>query len=102
MLIQLKKFGTLLSSRPSGKEAFLAFQPTLKTLKEKERIDIDFKGVLILGPSWADEFLTPMFSRYKNRIKLRNTNNQSVKATLGLLESIRKNKFNKFINSNAS
>ena len=89
MLIQLKKFGTSLSSRPSGKEAFSAFQPTLKEIRDDENIDIDFEGVLVLGPSWADEFLTPIFDKYKKRVTLHNTNNPSVKVTLELLKKIR-------------
>lgn len=92
MLIQLKKFGTTLSSRPSGKEAFLAFKPTLNELKKGEQIDIDFEGVIVLGPSWADEFLTPIFEQYKNNINLLNTDNPSVKATLDMLNDIRATK----------
>lgn len=89
MLIQLKKFGTTLTSRPAGKEAFAAFQPTLKELKQEEAVDIDFEGVIVLGPSWADEFLTPIIDRYKDKVGLLNTDNPSVKATLELLEKIR-------------
>lgn len=90
MLIQLKKFGTTLTSRPAGKEAFFAFQPTLKEVREDEHIDIDFEGVIVLGPSWADEFLTPILNQYKERVGLRNTENPSVKATLELLDKIRR------------
>lgn len=90
MLIQLKKFGTTLTSRPTGKEAFSAFQPTLKEMGVGEQIDIDFEGVLVLGPSWADEFLTPLLDQYKNRVNLLNTNNPSVMATLELLGKIRR------------
>lgn len=93
MLIQIKKFGTTLSSRPTGKEAFAAFQPTLKEVKQDEFLDIDFAGVIVLGPSWADEFLTPIFEKHKNKINLLNTENPSVKATLELLEQIRKSGF---------
>jgi len=89
MLIKLKKFGTSLSSRPSGKEAFSAFQPTLKEIGDNENIVIDFEGVLVLGPSWADEFLTPIFTKYEERVSLQNTDNPSVKVTLELLKKIR-------------
>ena len=60
MLIQVKKFGTTLSSRPAGKEAYAAYLPTLNEIGDKEEVDIDFEDVLLLGPSWADEFLTPI------------------------------------------
>lgn len=90
MLIELKKFGTILVSRPNGREAFLAFQPVLNTLKSGEAIEIDFDGVVALGPSWGDEFLSPIFKRYKDQVKLVNHENASVKATLQILEEIRK------------
>lgn len=89
MLIQLKKFGTTLTSRPAGKEALSAFQSTLNEVRSGDHIDIDFDGVIVLGPSWADEFLTPILDQYKERVALQNTNNPSVKATLELLEKIR-------------
>jgi|GEM_PF-1008050 len=60
MNIALKKFGTTLVSRPAGKEAWLAFQPVLKEVTENEQIIVDFKDVVVLTPSWADEFLTPL------------------------------------------
>lgn len=90
MKIIMKKFGTTLTSRPAGKEAFLAFQPTLKEMKKGETIEVDFEDVLVLGPSWADEFITPLLERYKDKVVLVNTKNPSVKATLELLQSIRK------------
>ena len=84
MIIELKKFGTTLVSRPSGKEAWLAFQPSLKDVSNNEDIVVDFAGVLVLTPSWADEFLTPLRSRFKNKVKLSNTENASIKATLDI------------------
>ena len=60
MIVQIKKFGTTLVSRPSGKEAWLAFQPVLNQISTTEEIIVDFEGVVVLTPSWADEFLTPL------------------------------------------
>lgn len=85
MIIQLSKFGTTLVSRPSGKEAWLAFQPTLSEVPESEEIIVDFEGVLVLTPSWADEFLSPLYNKFKDNVKLRNTDNPSVTATLAIL-----------------
>ena len=85
MIIQIKKFGTILVSRPAGKEAWLAFQPTLKEVSDTEKVLVDFKDVLVLTPSWTDEFLTPLRVRFNDRIKLINTDNASVKATLTIL-----------------
>ena len=85
MIIQVKKFGTTLVSRPSGKEAWLAFQPVLRDIPDNEEILVDFADVLVLTPSWADEFLTPLRNRFKERVKLLNTNNPSIIATLDIL-----------------
>jgi len=89
MIIQLKKFGTTLVSRPSGKEALLAFEPMLNQIGENEEIIIDFEGVIVLTPSWADEFLTPLSNRFDERIQLRNIENSSIKATLSILNQIK-------------
>lgn len=86
MTIELNKFGTTLVSRPAGKEAWLAFQPILKDVPDSEEIAVDFDGVLVLTPSWADEFLTPLRSRFNDKVKLINTDNASVKATFDILD----------------
>ena len=86
MIIRLNKFGTTLVSRPSGKEAWLAFQPTLNDISETEEVIVDFEGVLVLTPSWADEFLTPLWTRFNRQVKLINKDNPSVAATLSTLE----------------
>lgn len=88
MVIQLKKFGTLLISRQAGKEALAAFEPTLREIKDEEIITIDFEGVSTLAPSWADEFLTSLFRRYQNRLSLHTSDNASVQATVKFLEQI--------------
>lgn len=85
MIIKLNKFGTTLISRPSGKEAYLAFQPTLRGYGESEAIEVDFEGVEVLTPSWADEFLTPLFNTHKNLVSLRNITNPSVVESLKIL-----------------
>lgn len=85
MIIPLKKFGTTLVSRPSGKEAWLAFQPVLNEISEDEEIIVDFQDVVVLTPSWTDEFLTPLQKQFKNRVKLHNISNPSVIATLAIL-----------------
>lgn len=85
MRIELKKFGEILVSRPAGHEAYLAMSAYLtKGLPEDEVIEIDFSGVKVLTPSWADEVITKVARDFKN-IKLLNTINPTVKATLKTL-----------------
>ena len=88
MRIQLKKFGTTLTSRQMGKEALAAFQPSLKELSEGENLELDFEGVNTFSPSWGDEFLTPLMERFGTKMMLLHTQNPSVKETLAFLESI--------------
>ena len=92
MRVHLNKFGTILVFRQNGKEAFAVFQPTLKELKDNEKLELDFEGVATLSPSWGDEFLSPLLQTYGDRLVLLNTTNLSVKATLELLESVNNNK----------
>ena len=85
MTIAIKKFGITLVSRPAGREAWLAYQPVLKEMSSDENIIVDFDGVVVLTPSWADEFLTPLKNEFKEKVKLINITNPSVKATLAIL-----------------
>ncbi|MCL5010998.1 MAG: DUF4325 domain-containing protein [Patescibacteria group bacterium] len=95
MIIELKKFGTTLISRQTGREAFSALQPFLKDVKENEMVKVDFTGVLTFSPSWGDEFLTPLLNTYGERLTLRNTSNPSVQATLDILEQTTGKNFTK-------
>ncbi len=93
MRIELKKFGTTLISRQSGKEAFSAFQSTIVGIAKDENVEIDFDGVVTFSPSWGDEFLTPLLNQFGDRLVLFPTNNPSVKITIKLLEDINKRQF---------
>ncbi|MFH1187795.1 MAG: DUF4325 domain-containing protein [bacterium] len=93
MTIYLKKFGTTLTGRQFGKEAFSAFKPSLREVKEDEGVEVDFEGVITFTPSWGDEFLSPLLDEFGDRVILKNTENLSVQATLELLERIHNKKF---------
>jgi len=85
MRIELKKIGEVLVSRPAGREAFLVISAyNLKDLTEDEEIEIDFSGVKVIAPSWADEVITKIAERFKN-VKLLNAENETVQATLKTL-----------------
>jgi len=85
MKIEIKKFGDMLMSRPAGREAYLALSAYLtKGVDRKESLEIDFGGVKVLAPSWADEVITPLAQEFEN-IKLLNTENSTVRATLATL-----------------
>ena len=85
MKIEIIKFGEILISRPAGREAFLAMSAYLtKDVAADEIIEIDFSGVKVLTPSWADEVITKVAQKFKN-VKLLNTENATVQATLKTL-----------------
>ncbi|MDD4995617.1 MAG: hypothetical protein PHW53_04105 [Patescibacteria group bacterium] len=93
MKIELKKFGTILISRPAGKDAYASFQSTLSELKPDEKLEIDFSGITTFSPSWGDEFLTPLVNQLKDRLILLPADNPSVKITLQLIEDTQGVKF---------
>ncbi|MDR1695095.1 MAG: STAS-like domain-containing protein [Endomicrobium sp.] len=85
MRIQISKFGNLLVSRPEGKEAFLAAKAYTLKAGESEFI-LDFAGVDVLTPSWADEFIGGIKREFQNTsIKYENTSNPSVQETLNMI-----------------
>jgi len=95
MTIFLKKFGTTLSGRQFGRESFAAFKPSLRNVKNKDKVVVDFEGVVTFTPSWGDEFLGSLLDKFGKRLILKNTDNLSVQATLKILEKVRKINFSR-------
>jgi hypothetical protein len=85
-IIQLKKIGTVLISRPAGLESFNAIRPGLN---KEELIQIDFDQVLTVTPSWLDEFLTQLANWNGGKVELLPTKNPSVLVTLPVLGEAR-------------
>ena len=85
MKIELVKFGDVLISRPDGREAYLVLLANqLKDLLPSEPIELDFKGVKVLAPSWADEVITKIASSY-DVVKLVNIESNVINAALDTL-----------------
>ena len=82
--IKLKQFGEMLLSRPAGREAWLVAQAYSLPKNNADEIIVDFDGVLVLSPSWADEFITKLKEKY-TKVELINTSNASVKASLEII-----------------
>lgn len=95
MFIELKKFGTTLTSRDDGREAYSAMQSVLKNVSIDEGVELDFDGVNTFSPSWGDEFITPLFKKFGNKLILRNLKNPSVEVTLNVIEKANKIELNK-------
>jgi hypothetical protein len=94
MTIKISKFGYVLTSRQSGKDAYAAFLPTLSNVEDGEEVVVDFDGVNTFSPSWGDEFLTPLRERFGDVVRLMNASNPSVSLTLETLEEIHGYKWN--------
>ena len=93
MIIFFKKFGTTLNGRQFGRESFTAFDSSLENIGKDENVIVDFDGVVTFTPSWGDEFLNPLVSKFGKRLILKNTKNPSVQASLKILEEVYKKKF---------
>ncbi|KKP89263.1 MAG: hypothetical protein UR94_C0041G0006 [Parcubacteria group bacterium GW2011_GWA2_36_10] len=95
MLIELKKFGVTLTSRDDGREAYSAMQPVLKSIKAGEEVEINFSGINTFSPSWGDEFITPLFKNFGDKLLLSHLENPSVKLTLDTIEIANKINLNR-------
>ena len=86
MKIEIKKFGEILTSRPAGHDAALAMKAYMKPGPD-ERIELDFNGVLAMGPSWLDEVLTALRKEYgSERVICLPTDNPSIIESLKIIE----------------
>lgn len=86
MILLMRNFGEKLDSSPAGREAWLAIQPRLREMEATEAITLDFSGVLLLTPSFADEFVSLFVSDFPGRVVLSHTQeNITVRKTLEFL-----------------
>lgn len=81
--IHAKEFGKVLSSRDLASRALLITIMNLdKTKIPLVSIEIDFSGVKVLGPGWADQFVSGLRSKYPELVTVLPTDNASVKESL--------------------
>ncbi len=64
MIIQMSKFNTVLNGRPAGREDFLRIAQIVNGSAEKDNVILDFSGVEVLTPSYADELLQGLRGKY--------------------------------------
>ena len=89
MKLQMEKFGTILISRPAGREAALAALAYSIPKVGNETIELDFTNVDVLTPSWTDEFLQTLETQVgKNRINIIEGTNPSVQMTMKTLREL--------------
>ncbi len=89
MTIQMLKFNTVLNGRPSAKEAASRIQQIVNGSAEREDVVLDFSGVEVLTPSYADELLRALKEKYgSDKVKTINTSNaiaETLKAVADLV-----------------
>ncbi len=86
MKIEMEKFGRLLISRPAGREAFLVASAYILPASGSEKIELDFGGVKVLTPSWADEFVGGICKKSQHPVKIFSSNNPTVIETFKVLD----------------
>lgn len=86
MRLMIQKFGTILVSRPAGREAFLTAKAYLIDPAPDETIELDFDGVNVLAPSWLDEFISGLKKNYANPVKIHASGNASVFESIKILK----------------
>ncbi|OGG03680.1 hypothetical protein A2W14_01390 [Candidatus Gottesmanbacteria bacterium RBG_16_37_8] len=86
MKIIVSKFGQILISHPSGREAYLSAKAYLLP-KKMASVEFDFKEVKVLTPSWISECVFLLKKDYPQvKISWLNTQNPSVSESLKMLE----------------
>ncbi len=86
MRIELRLYGAILTSRPAGKEAALAMKAHINPAAG-EKIELDFDGVVSVGPSWLDEVLSALRRDYgRYRVICLPTKNLSVIESLKVID----------------
>ena len=86
MKISIAQFGTSLVGRDVGQSAYEAlYANVLRGLPENETIEVDFAGVDVLTPSWAENFFGALHKQYGQRVILVPSDNTSVRSTLAFI-----------------
>jgi hypothetical protein len=84
MIIELRRFGEILVSRPAGREAALIMKSSFRAA-DTEPVQLDFAGVKVVAPSWLDEVLTALRELYGDRVSCLPTTNPTVLESLETL-----------------
>lgn len=88
MIIEIRKFGKLLISRPAGKEAASVVLSSFKPASDSELIELDFSGVEVVAPAWLDEVLTSLLDQYGKRVVCLKSDNLSLQESLKIIEEL--------------
>jgi len=83
MILEIKKFGTHLISRPEGRDAALVVRHQFLDKDNTQSVMLDFEGVMLMTPSWLDEVVQEILKTVeKEKLTFTNAQNSSVKASI--------------------
>jgi hypothetical protein len=88
MIIEIKKFGKMLISRPAGKEAASVILSSFKPQSDNELIELDFTDVEVIAPSWLEEVLNSLEDVYGDRVLCRESKNSSLNESLKVIRDL--------------
>lgn len=88
MIIPVGKFGSILVSRPAGREHALIMRSSFRPSTEDESVELDFSGVQVVAPSWLDEVLFSLREEFGDRVRCLPSENVSLIESLKHLESL--------------
>lgn len=91
--IYLKTFGIYLNGRDEGARAFAVLQNDITKLKEDERLFFDLSDVVVLAPSWCDEFFGEAEMQYPQRIVIDESVHAGIKKSFEVVSDARNVQF---------
>lgn len=86
MILEINKFGEVLSSRSAGREAALVTISYLAKGQKDLVLEIDFKGILVMTPSWLSEFVQTLQEKSQFKIKFLKSDNPSVVSSIEIIQ----------------
>lgn len=86
MILEVKKFGDVLSSRSAGREAALVTLSYLARDKNDLVLEIDFTDILVMTPSWLSEFVQTIQEKSELEVKFMESSNPSVVSSLEIIQ----------------
>lgn len=86
MILEIKKFGEVLSSRSAGREAALVTLSYFTKNKKDQNLEIDFNEVLVMTPSWLSEFVQTLQEKSELKIIFLKSENPSVVSSIEVIQ----------------
>lgn len=87
MTLQVKKYGSILTSRPAGREAALSCLAYDLNNDKSVGLTLDFTEVLVMTPSWLSEFVQTLKEKGIGSVSFLPSENPTVTSSIEFIES---------------